>query len=83
MPAPIVVSPFPPLRGPYNIPRQRSLADMANEQLRRDRKSPLEQGVEDSRVDDCLHEPSKPPMMGGLLAAPGLMGKALSGRCPK
>jgi hypothetical protein len=81
-PAPIVVPAIPPHPGPFRIQR-RSLADMANEQLRRDRKPPLTQGMEDAAVDDCLHEPSKPPMMGGLLAAPGLAAKALSGRCPK
>ena len=57
---------------------------MANEQLRRGKpKDPLAEGMEGATVDDCLHEPGKAPMMGGLLSAPGLAAKALSGRCPK
>ncbi|MEO5671372.1 MAG: hypothetical protein ABIR26_11820 [Ramlibacter sp.] len=82
-PAPVVVPAIPPHPGPYRIQR-RSLADMANEQLRRGKpKDPLAEGMEGAAIDDCLHEPSKAPMMGGLLAAPGLAAKALSGRCPK
>jgi hypothetical protein len=37
----------------------------------------------DAAVDDCLHAPDKPPMLGGLLAAPALAARALSGRCAK
>jgi hypothetical protein len=56
---------------------------MVNDQLRRPRKDPLAAGVEGSAVDDCLHAPKNEPMLGGLLAAPGVIAKALSGNCPK
>jgi hypothetical protein len=69
--------------GPWNTQR-RSLADMANEQLRRgDRKSALEQGMEGAGRDDCLHAPGTPPSAGGLLQLPSVVGRALSGNCPK
>ena len=65
-------------------PRQRSLAEMANEQLRRGKpKDPLAEGMEASSVDDCLHGPNGTPTVGGLLAAPGLAARALSGKCAK
>ena len=57
---------------------------MANEQLRRGTKprvDPMSEGMGNASVDDCLHAPDKPPMVGGLLAAPGLAARALSGRC--
>jgi len=82
-PAAVVVPAIPPLPGPYRIQRQRSLADMANEQLRRDKKDPLTQGVEGAAVDDCLHAPNKPSAMGGLLALPGLAARALTDKCAK
>jgi hypothetical protein len=82
-PAPIVVPAIPPHPGPYRN-RQRSLADMANEQLRRGKpKDPLAQGMERAAIDDCLHAPSDTPSVGGVLAAPGLAARALSGRCAK
>jgi hypothetical protein len=82
-PAPIVVPAIPPHPGPYRI-RQRSLADMANEQLRRGKpKDPLAEGMEGSAIDDCLHAPQKPSVVGGLLALPGLAARALSDRCAK
>jgi len=74
---------MPTLPGPYATPR-RSLADMANEQLRRGtRKDPLAEGMEDAAQDECLRAPEKPGAAGGLLAAPGLAARALSGRCPR
>ena len=82
-PAPIVVPAIPPHPGPYRI-RQRSLADMANEQLRRGKpKGLLEEGMENSAVDDCLHAPTKPSALGGLLALPGLAAKAITDKCAK
>lgn len=69
--------------GPWNTQR-RSLADMANEQLRRGpHKDALEQGMEGAGRDDCLHAPSRTPQAGGLLQLPSVVGRALSGNCPK
>lgn len=82
--APIFVPALPPHPGPYRIQRQRSLAEMANEQLRRGKpKDPLAESMEGAAVDDCLHAPRDTPTVGGLLAAPGLAARALSGRCAK
>jgi hypothetical protein len=82
-PAPMVVPAIPPHPGPYRS-RQRSLADMANEQLRRGKpKDALAEGMERAAVDDCLHAPRDTPAVGGLLAAPALAARALSGRCAK
>ena len=77
-PAPRQIAP-----GPWNTQR-RSLADMANEQLRRgDRKGALEQGMEGAGRDDCLHPPGKEPQAGGLLQLPSVVGRALTDRCPR
>jgi hypothetical protein len=72
-----------PIPGPYRTSPQRSLADRANEQLRRDGKDSLAQGVEDAARDDCLHAPDKPGVLGGLLNAPVVAARALTGNCPK
>jgi hypothetical protein len=86
-PAPLVLPPAGPLHpGPYRVqPRQRSLSEMANEQLRRGTKprDPFAESVEGAGIDDCLHAPTNTPTVGGLLAAPGLAARALSGRCAK
>jgi hypothetical protein len=85
-PAPLILPPpaGPLLRGPYATPQRRSLADMANEQLRRDkRKDPLAEGMEEAGRDDCLHAPERPSAAGGLLAAPATVARALSGRCAR
>jgi hypothetical protein len=84
-PAPVITSPgIPPHPGPFRVQRQRSLADMANEQLRRGKpKDPLAQGIESAEVDDCVHAPKNEQQVGGLLALPGLAAKALAGKCPK
>ena len=76
-------TPLPPLPGPFLPKQQRSISDMANEQLRRDRKGPLEAGMEGASVDDCMHGPKDPQQVGGLLAAPGLIARALAGKCAK
>lgn len=81
--APVLVPQLPAVGGPYRIQPQRSLAEMANEQLRRQRKDPLAAGVEDSAVDDCLKAPRQEPAAGGLLNAPAVVARALAGRCPK
>ena len=81
-PAPVI----PPHPGPFRLQQPRSLADMANEQLRRGAKprvDPMAEGMDGASVDDCMHAPDKAPTMGGLLAAPGLAARALSGRCAK
>lgn len=80
---PPVISPHP---GPFRIQQPRSLADMANEQLRRGSKprvDPMAAGMGEASVDDCLHAPDGKPAVTGLLAAPGLAVRALSGRCAK
>jgi hypothetical protein len=84
-PAPVILPPAPRqiVPGPWNTQR-RSLADMANEQLRRGKpKDPLAEGMEGAGRDDCLHAPDKPQQAGGLLAAPSVIGRALSGNCAK
>ena len=63
---------------------RKSLSEMANEQLRRGKpKDPLAEGMEGAAVDDCLHAPKEPQQAGGLMAAPGLIARALGGRCAK
>jgi hypothetical protein len=82
-PAPVLTPAVPLHPGPFNVQR-RSLADMANAQLRRGKpRDPLAEGMEGAAVDDCLHSPAATPAVGGLLAAPGLAARALSGRCAK
>ena len=83
-PAPLILPPvIAPHPGPYRQ-RQRSLADMANEQLRRGKpKDPLEQGMEDAGREDCLRAPTREQAASGLLAAPELALRALSGKCPQ
>lgn len=58
---------------------------MANEQLRRGTKprDPFAEGVDDAAMDDCLHAPTGAPPVTGLLAAPALAARALSGRCAR
>lgn len=83
-PAPVLTPALSPLPGPYRIQRQRSISDMANEQLRRGRpKDPLAEGIESGSIDDCMHAPRDAQQVGGLLAAPALIGRALAGKCAK
>jgi hypothetical protein len=84
-PAPVILPPAPPLlRGPFATPQRRSLADMANEQLRRGKpKDALAEGVEGAGRDDCLHAPEKEGSVGGLLALPSIAERALTGKCAK
>ena len=83
-PAPIILPALPPHPGPFRVQPQRSLADMANAQLRRGKpRDPLADGMEGAEVDDCLHAPRELSALGGLLAAPGLLARALTGKCPK
>jgi hypothetical protein len=84
-PAPVILPPAPRqiVPGPWNTQR-RSLADMANEQLRRGKpKDALEEGMEGATRQDCLRGNEKPGEVNGLLNAPSVIGRALSGNCPK
>jgi hypothetical protein len=84
-PAPVILPrvPLPSVDGPYRSPR-RSLADMANEQLRRgERKDALEQGMEGAARQDCARGGGKEGNVTGLLNAPSVIGRALRGECPK
>jgi len=75
---------LPYLRGPYAQQPRRSLAEMANEQLRQGRE-PRDAFADDmargSKVD-CTR-PGGTGTVGGLLAAPLLAARALAGDCPK
>ncbi len=71
--------------GPYRSPApRRSLAEMANEQLRQGQpdKDPLAEGMARGGKTDCLRSGGQ-GALGGLLAAPVLVARALSGDCPK
>jgi hypothetical protein len=84
-PAPVILPPAQRqiVPGPWNTQR-RSLADMANEQLRSGKsKDALEAGMEGAARQDCLHGSEKPGSVNGLLNAPAVIGRALSGNCPK
>lgn len=83
-PRPLLLPNLPLLPGPYRVQPRRSLADMANEQLRRGKpRDPLAEAMQDAALEDCVRAPTNTPTVGGLLAAPGLVARALSGRCPK
>lgn len=81
---PVLIPNLPMLPGPYRVRPQRSLADMANEQLRRGpARDPFAEAVKDAGVDDCARAPTRTETLGGLLAAPALVARALRGDCPK
>ena len=84
-PLPAAAPVIPPHPGPFRIQQRRSLSEMANEQLRRGAKprDPMAEGMGEAALDDCLHAPATAPTVGGLLAAPGLAARALSGRCAR
>ncbi|MBL0392651.1 hypothetical protein JJ685_16040 [Ramlibacter monticola] len=85
-PAPVILppSPLPSLQGPYRPPQRRSLADMANEQLRRGQpRDGLAEGMGEAARQDCLRGDGRPGTVNGLLNAPAVIGQALSGTCPK
>lgn len=83
-PPPLIIPNLPTLPGPYRERPRRSLADMANEQLRRGpARDPFAEAVKDAGVEDCVRAPTKTATVGGLLAAPVLAAKALRGDCPK
>ena len=59
-------------------PKQRSLAEMANEQLNPGgKRDKFATGVEESAKPDCL----APNQAGGLLAAPVIAALAVQGKC--
>jgi len=81
---PLILPNVSNLPGPYRIQPRRSLADMANEQLRRGQpRDPLADSMQGAGLEDCARAPSTTSTVGGLLNAPVLAARALSGRCPK
>ena len=80
-PPPLVL---PSLDGPFRLrtpPRQKSLSEMANDQLRRGRGGDaLANGIEDAGIADCLRDAKTAPLT-GLAAAPALAVQALEGKC--
>jgi hypothetical protein len=83
-PRPLLLPNLPLLPGPYRVQPRRSLAEMANEQLRRGKpRDPLAEAVQEAGLEDCARAPTNTPTVGGLLAAPGLVARALNGRCPQ
>ncbi len=57
---------------------------MANEQLRRGKpRDPLAEGMEAAGRDDCLHAGGTTATVGGLLAVPSLIHRALTDKCAK
>ncbi len=74
---------LPPLRGPYAPPpKQRSLADMANEQLRKGNPTTaIEDGVRAAEKPDCIGPPKSDSAVGGLLNLPKLALDAVRGKC--
>ena len=75
---------LPYLAGPYRQQPRRSLADMANEQLNRDRKptDPFAEDMARGGKVDCTRA-GRTSTLGGLLAAPMLLGRAMNDDCPK
>ncbi len=78
---------LPGLRGPFADTRPKSLADQANEQLRRGlATTKIEDGVKASKKSDCVgsatqEDGSVKAPSGGLLALPKLIFDAATGKC--
>ena len=85
--APVILPPprpVPSLPGPFRTPQRRSLAEMANEQLGvRKPRDPLAEGMGAAAREDCLRGSGTTGTVGGLLAAPALVGRAAAGDCPR
>jgi len=82
-PAPVIL-PQSTLPGPFRPPQRRSLADMANEQLRRGKaKDALAEGMEAAGREDCVRGTGASGPVSGLLHAPAVIGRALAGECPR
>ena len=95
-PAPLPVASAPTAQGKslrLNLPkvevyrsgigpvRQPSLSDLANVQLRRNTpKDPMAEAVNTAENPDCV-KPDKDSPVGGLLAAPVMAFKAMTGKC--
>jgi hypothetical protein len=87
---PAARAPFP-TTPPHALPR-RSISEMANEQLRRDRPSKLEDGIDNAKNSDCLNvsagkegdnkinESTSPA---GLMNIGPLLKRTLEGKCAK
>ena len=61
-------------------PRQRSLADMANEQLNGNRsRDKFAESMSAAEKPDCLTPPAGP--LGGLMAAPVIAANIAQGKC--
>ncbi len=73
--------PVYPYRPPLATP-QRSLAEMANEQLRRKPRDALAEGMESAGQVDCL-KVNPDGSYQGLLAIPLLLKRAIEEKCPK
>ena len=74
---------YPALPDRYRpVPRQPSLADMANQKLGLGAKpkDAMAEGMNDAAHPDCLKEGPKSEM-GGLLALPALVNQAAQGKC--
>ena len=70
-----------PYRPPMAVP-QRSLAEMANEQLRRKPRDPFAEALDSAGNIDCLREAPKGPAQ-GLLAIGPLLLRAADEKCKK
>ena len=70
-----------PYRPPMAVP-QRSLAEMANEQLRRKPRDPFAEAMDSAGNIDCLREAPKGPAQ-GLLAIGPLLARAVDEKCKK
>jgi hypothetical protein len=63
-------------------PGQRSLSEMANEQLNPGRaRDRLAEGMAGAAVPDCLRPKDEKEVLTGLLAAPLIAQRALQGKC--
>jgi hypothetical protein len=80
-----------PYTPPNALPR-RSISEMANEQLRRDRPGKLEEGVDSAKNSDCLNvaagksddnKINESINTAGLLNIGPLLKRTLEGKCAK
>ena len=75
------MQPAYPYRPPMAVP-QRSLSEMANEQLRRKPRDPFAEAMDSAGNIDCLREAPKGPAQ-GLLAIGPLLARAADEKCKK
>ena len=62
-------------------PRQRTLAEIANEQLGLKRREKLAGAMEDAATPDCLAPASGKVTVGGVLTLPIIAANAVQGKC--